>query len=145
MDLDAVRARKPGVVLVDDFGWHATAIGVLRDAGIDVISTVDVRDLERTADEVRQITGQPAAATVPDAALAAADEIRFLDNSPEALRKRLDTATSTLPGRPARRSMACSKPRPLPRCARSGCGSSPRLSPHPEAHAGGSRSTCWWR
>jgi NitT/TauT family transport system ATP-binding protein len=89
MDLDAVRARKPAVVLVDDFGWHAAAIGALRDAGIDVISTVDVRDLERTANEVRQITGQPAAATVPDAALAAADEIRFLDNSPEALRKRL--------------------------------------------------------
>ncbi|MGA2831315.1 MAG: AAA-associated domain-containing protein, partial [Streptosporangiaceae bacterium] len=49
MDLDAVLARKPAVVLVDDFGWHATAIGVLRDAGIDVISTVDVRDLARTA------------------------------------------------------------------------------------------------
>ena len=40
MDVDAVRARKPAVVLVDDFGWHASAIGALRDAGIDVISTV---------------------------------------------------------------------------------------------------------
>ena len=98
MDLDAVLARKPAVVLVDDFGWHATAIGVLRDAGIDVISTVDVRDLERTADEVRQITGQPAVATVPDAALAAADEIRFLDNSPEALRKRLGHGNIYPPG-----------------------------------------------
>jgi NitT/TauT family transport system ATP-binding protein len=98
MDLDAVRARKPAVVLVDDFGWHAAAVGALRDAGIDVISTVDVRDLERTADEVRQITGQPAAATVPDAALAQADEVRFLDNSPEALRKRLGHGNIYPPG-----------------------------------------------
>ncbi len=59
------------------------------DAGIDVISTVDVCDLERAADAVHRITGLPPAATVPDAALAEADEIRFLDNSPESLRKRL--------------------------------------------------------
>jgi NitT/TauT family transport system ATP-binding protein len=89
MDLGAVLARKPAVVLVDDFGRHAPAIGSLRDAGIDVISTVDVCDLQRAAETVQQITGQPAAATVPDAALAEAEEIRFLDNSPEALRKRL--------------------------------------------------------
>jgi len=89
MDLDAVLARKPAVVLVDDFGQNLAAIRSLRDAGIDVISTVDVADLERAAETVQQITGQPAAATVSDAALAAADEIRFLDNSPEALRKRL--------------------------------------------------------
>ena len=89
MDLGAVLARKPAVVLVDDFGRHAQAIGSLRDAGIDVISTVDVCDLQRAAETVQQITGQPAAATVPDAALAEAEEIRFLDNSPEALRKRL--------------------------------------------------------
>lgn len=98
MDLDAVLARKPAVVLVDDFGWHASAIEALRDAGIDVISTVDVRDLERTADEVRQITGRPPSATVPDAALAEADEIRFLDNSPEALRKRLGHGNIYPPG-----------------------------------------------
>jgi NitT/TauT family transport system ATP-binding protein len=89
MDLDAVLARKPAVVLVDDFGPHLAAIRSLRDAGIDVISTVDVADLERAAETVQQITGRPAAATVSDAALAEADEIRFLDNSPEALRKRL--------------------------------------------------------
>ena len=89
MDLDGVLARSPPVALVDDFGRHAQAIAALRDAGIDVISTVDVSDLERAAGEVRQITGELPAATVPDAALAEADEIRFLDNSPEALRKRL--------------------------------------------------------
>jgi K+-sensing histidine kinase KdpD len=76
-------------VLADDFGQHAQAITVLRDAGIDVLSTVDVCDLERAADAVREMTGQPATATVPDAALADADDIRFVDSSPEALRKRL--------------------------------------------------------
>ena len=98
MDLDAVLARKPAVALVDDFGQHADAIGSMRDAGIDIISTVDVCDLERAADDLRQITGLSPLATVSDAALADADEIRFLDNSPEALRKRLGHGNIYPPG-----------------------------------------------
>jgi NitT/TauT family transport system ATP-binding protein len=74
MDLDAVLMRKPAVALVDDFGRHALDISMLRDAGIDVISTVDVTDL---------------GGAVAEADLAQADDIRFVDNSPEALRKRL--------------------------------------------------------
>ncbi len=89
MDLDAVLARKPAVVLVDDFGQHAAAIEALREAGIDVISTVDVCDTERAAATIAGLTGQQPAATVSDAALRQADEIRFVDSSPEALRKRL--------------------------------------------------------
>jgi NitT/TauT family transport system ATP-binding protein len=89
MDLSAVLARRPAVVLVDDFGPHARAVASLRNAGIDVISTVDVCDLDRAADMVAGITGRPVAATVPDAVLAEADDIRFVDISPEALRKRL--------------------------------------------------------
>jgi NitT/TauT family transport system ATP-binding protein len=89
MDLDAVLARRPAVVLVDDFGRHLDAITVLRDAGINVLSTVDVTDLEQVAGAVREITGQAVPATVSDAALAQADDIRFVDSSPEALRKRL--------------------------------------------------------
>jgi len=89
MDTGAVLARRPAVVLVDDYGRYTQAISALRDAGIDVISTVDVCDLERAADTVREMTGQPAVATVPDAALADADDIRFVDSSPEALRKRM--------------------------------------------------------
>jgi K+-sensing histidine kinase KdpD len=89
MDLDAVLARRPALVLADDFGQHQRAIGALRDAGIDVLSTVDVYDLERAADTVEEMTGQPAVATVSDAALAGADDIRFVDSSPEALLKRL--------------------------------------------------------
>ena len=89
MDLDAVLARRPAVVLVDDFGQNAAAISSLRNAGIDVISTVDVCDLDRAADTVAEFTGRTPATTVPDTALADADDIRFVDNSPEALRKRL--------------------------------------------------------
>jgi NitT/TauT family transport system ATP-binding protein len=89
MDLDAVLARRPAIVLVDDFGQHMEAIEALRVAGVDVISTVDVCDTERAAAIVTELTGRPPAATVSDAALRQADEIRFVDSSPEALRKRL--------------------------------------------------------
>jgi NitT/TauT family transport system ATP-binding protein len=85
MDVDAVLARHPAVVLVDDYRRHADAINVLLDAGIEVISTVDVSDLDRAA----AITGRPASETLPATALAEADDVRFVDNSPEALRKRL--------------------------------------------------------
>jgi NitT/TauT family transport system ATP-binding protein len=74
VDVDAVLARKPAVVLVDDLGRHMASVTVLRDAGIDVISTVDVTDL---------------GSAVSDTDLTQADDIRFVDNSPEALRKRL--------------------------------------------------------
>ena len=89
MDLNAVLARRPAVALVDDFGQNTAAISSLRNAGIDVISTVDVGDLDRAAGTVAEFTGRPPTTTVPDAALAEADDIRFVDNSPEALRKRL--------------------------------------------------------
>jgi NitT/TauT family transport system ATP-binding protein len=90
MDLSAVLTREPEVVLVDDFGRNTEAIATLRDAGIDVISTVDVSDLARAADVVCEAGGSaPAEDLVPDSALAQADEIRFIDNSPEALAKRL--------------------------------------------------------
>jgi NitT/TauT family transport system ATP-binding protein len=85
MDVDAVLARHPAVVLVDDFRRHADYITILLDAGIDVISTVDVSDLDRAA----SITGRPASETMPATALAEADDVRFVDSSPEALRKRL--------------------------------------------------------
>jgi NitT/TauT family transport system ATP-binding protein len=85
MDVDAVLARHPAVVLVDDFRRHADYITILLDAGIDVISTVDVSDLDRAA----SITGRPVSETMPATALAEADDVRFVDSSPEALRKRL--------------------------------------------------------
>jgi NitT/TauT family transport system ATP-binding protein len=89
MDLAAVLARKPAVVLIDDLGRHGAAIEMLRAAGIHVISTAEVADLARTADEVEAITGAPAPATVSDETLASVDALQFVDSSPEALRKRL--------------------------------------------------------
>jgi NitT/TauT family transport system ATP-binding protein len=89
MDLTAVLARKPAVALVDDLGMHASAISALRAAGVDVISTADVGDIRAVRDQVLDITGEPAAATIPDQTLADIDAIQFVDSSPEALRKRL--------------------------------------------------------
>jgi NitT/TauT family transport system ATP-binding protein len=89
MDLTAVLARKPAVALVDDLGMHASAISALQAAGIDVISTADVGDVRAVSDQVRAITGEPAAASISDETLADIDAIQFVDSSPEALRKRL--------------------------------------------------------
>ncbi|HMG64076.1 MAG TPA: AAA-associated domain-containing protein, partial [Streptosporangiaceae bacterium] len=89
MDTAAVLARRPDVALVDDLGANAAGIAALRAAGIDVISTADVADVQATADAAAAITGRGPAATVPDAVLAGADEVQFVDSSPEALQKRL--------------------------------------------------------
>jgi NitT/TauT family transport system ATP-binding protein len=89
LDLPAVLARKPAVALVDDLGMHAADISALRAAGIDVISTADVDDVQAVADQVRAITGEPPAATISDDVLRDIDAIQFVDSSPEALRKRL--------------------------------------------------------
>ncbi len=89
MDITAVLDRKPAVALVDDLGLHAVAIEALRAAGIHVISTADVTDVQRVAGEAAAITGEPAAATITDDVLAGVDALQFVDSSPEALRKRL--------------------------------------------------------
>jgi NitT/TauT family transport system ATP-binding protein len=89
MDLAVVLARKPAVALVDDLGLHAAAIEALRSAGIDVLSTAYVADVQRVAPEVEAVTGAPPTATVPDEVLAGVDALVFVDSSPEALRKRL--------------------------------------------------------
>jgi two-component system, OmpR family, sensor histidine kinase KdpD len=99
MDLDAVLERRPQVALVDELA-HTNVAGVknpkrwqdiedLRDAGIDVITTVNVQHLESVTDLVEHITGITVRETVPDRVLDAADEIQFIDISPEALRKRM--------------------------------------------------------
>ena len=99
MDLDAVLARQPEVALVDELA-HTNAPGMkhekrwedveeLRDAGIDVITTVNVQHVESVKDVVERITGIVVRETVPDAVLDRADEIQFVDISPEALRKRM--------------------------------------------------------
>jgi two-component system sensor histidine kinase KdpD len=99
LDLDAVLARKPQVVLVDELAHTNTPgsvhgkrwqdVEVLLDAGIDVISTLNVQHLESLNDVVQQITGVPQRETVPDSVVRAADEVELVDITPEALRSRL--------------------------------------------------------
>src|ERR1017187_9809655 len=99
MDLEAILARKPRLVLVDEFA-HTNAPGSrhpkryqdvveLLDAGIDVFTTLNVQHLESRADTVRQITGAPVHETVPDSVFDLADQLELVDLTPEALRERL--------------------------------------------------------
>jgi two-component system sensor histidine kinase KdpD len=99
MDLDAVIARHPDVALVDELA-HTNAPGsqnekrwqdveALLDAGINVMSTVNVQHIESLSDVVEQITGATQRETVPDNILRAADQIEVVDLAPQALRDRL--------------------------------------------------------
>ena len=99
MDLDAVLARHPEVALVDEFA-HTNVPGSrnekrwqdvqeLLDAGIDVISNVNIQHLESLNDVVEKITGVPQRETVPDAVVRAADQVELVDMTPEALRRRM--------------------------------------------------------
>jgi two-component system, OmpR family, sensor histidine kinase KdpD len=99
MDLDAVLARHPEVALVDEFA-HTNVPGSrnekrwqdvneLLDAGIDVISAMNIQHLESLNDVVEKITGVPQRETVPDAMVRAADQVELVDMTPEALRRRM--------------------------------------------------------
>jgi two-component system, OmpR family, sensor histidine kinase KdpD len=99
MDLDAVLARQPQIALVDEFA-HTNVPGSrnekrwqdveeLLDAGIDVISAVNIQHLESLNDVVEKITGVPQRETVPDAIVRAADQVELVDMTPEALRRRM--------------------------------------------------------
>ncbi|MGW2377889.1 ATP-binding protein [Kitasatospora sp. NPDC001683] len=99
MDLDAVLARRPSVVLVDELahtnipgGRNAKRwqdIEELLAAGIDVITTVNVQHLESLNDVVQKITGIPQRETVPDEVVRRADQIELVDMAPQALRRRM--------------------------------------------------------
>jgi two-component system sensor histidine kinase KdpD len=99
MDLDAVLARRPQLALVDELA-HTNVPGSrhekrwqdideLLEAGIDVISTVNIQHLESLNDVVQRITGVVQRETVPDAVVRAADQIELVDMTPEALRRRM--------------------------------------------------------
>ncbi|MBL8093605.1 MAG: sensor histidine kinase KdpD [Anaerolineales bacterium] len=99
LDLEAVLARRPRLVLVDELA-HTNAPGALHakrfqdvldllEAGIDVYTTVNVQHVESRSDTVRQITGVTVHETVPDSVLDAADSIELIDLAPDELRKRL--------------------------------------------------------
>jgi two-component system sensor histidine kinase KdpD len=99
MDVDAVLARKPRVALVDELA-HTNVPGSrnakrwqdveeLLNAGIEVITTVNIQHLESLNDVVVKITGVPQRETVPDAVVRAADQVELVDMTPEALRRRM--------------------------------------------------------
>ena len=99
MDVDAVLARRPRVALVDEFA-HTNVPGSrnpkrwqdveeLLEAGIDVISTLNIQHLESLNDVVERITGVPQRETVPDEVVRRADQIQLVDMTPEALRRRM--------------------------------------------------------
>jgi len=99
LDVDAVLGRRPAVALVDELA-HSNAPGsprakrwedieVLLDAGIDVVSTVNIQHLESLNDVVGAITGVVERETVPDDVVRSADQIELVDMSPESLRRRM--------------------------------------------------------
>ena len=99
MDLDAVLARHPQVALVDELA-HTNVPGCrnakrwqdveeLLDAGIDVITTLNIQHLESLSDVTRQITGVEQHETLPDEIARRADQIELVDMTPEALRRRM--------------------------------------------------------
>jgi two-component system sensor histidine kinase KdpD len=99
MDTDAVIARRPTVALIDELA-HTNAPGsprpkrwqdveAIRDAGIHVVSTMNIQHLESLADAVATITGAPVNERLPDDVLVGAEEIELVDMSPHALRQRM--------------------------------------------------------
>lgn len=99
MDVDAVLARAPQVAVVDELA-HTNVPGSrnakrwqdvqeLLDAGITVLSTVNIQHLESLNDVVEQITGIVQRETVPDQVVRQADQVELVDMTPEALRRRM--------------------------------------------------------
>ena len=99
MDLDAVLARHPQLALVDEL-VHTNVPGCrnakrwqdvdeLLDAGIDVITTLNIQHLESLSTVARQVTGVEQRETIPDQVARRADQIELVDMSPEALRRRM--------------------------------------------------------
>lgn len=98
-DIDAALARKPKILLVDEYA-HSNAIGSrhpkrwqdveeLLAAGVDVWTTLNVQHLESLVDVVQRITGVRQRETVPDSALSRADDIELVDITPGELRERM--------------------------------------------------------
>jgi two-component system, OmpR family, sensor histidine kinase KdpD len=99
MDLPAVLRRAPEVCLIDELA-HTNAPGLehakryedvedVLEAGIDVISTLNVQHLESLNDRIAEISGVRVRETIPDAILGRADEVVLIDLTPEALLERL--------------------------------------------------------
>jgi len=100
MDAETILARHPRVCLVDEFP-HSNVPGssrlkrwedvqMLLDAGIDVLTTMNIQHLESLNDQVWQVTGIRVRETIPDWVVEQADEVVMIDLSPRALLHRLE-------------------------------------------------------
>ncbi len=100
MDLDAVLERHPEVVLIDELahtnvpgsGRHAKRwedVLEILDAGIAVITTVNIQHVESLADAVERITGVAVRERVPDWVVRRADQLELIDSSADQLRRRM--------------------------------------------------------
>jgi len=100
MDVDTILKRKPQICLVDEFA-HTNVPGaerakrwedvwIMLDAGMDVITTMNIQHLESLTDQVKQITGIQVRETVPDWVVKQADEIVMIDLTAGALIHRLE-------------------------------------------------------
>jgi two-component system, OmpR family, sensor histidine kinase KdpD len=109
MDLDAVIARKPQVVLVDELA-HTNSPGSrhtkryqdvleLLENGISVYTTLNVQHLESRSETVAQITGIVVRETLPDDIFENADEVELIDITPEELLQRLSEGKVYTPER----------------------------------------------
>jgi two-component system sensor histidine kinase KdpD len=112
MDLDAILARRPKLVLVDELA-HTNAPGSrhpkryldveeLLVAGIDVFTTLNIQHVESLNDVVAQITRIRVRETVPDSVLDRADDIEVIDLSPDDLIQRLKEGKVYVPEQAAR-------------------------------------------
>jgi two-component system sensor histidine kinase KdpD len=100
LDVDAVLARHPDVALIDELA-HTNIPGSGRhekrwedvfevlDAGIAVITTVNIQHLESLADAVERMTGVAVRERVPDWVVRRADQIELIDSSADQLRRRM--------------------------------------------------------
>lgn len=99
MDTDAILARQPQLVLIDELA-HTNVPGSQREkryqdveviltAGIDVYSTVNIQHLESLNDLVARITGVVVRERIPDRLLEEADQVVVIDVTPETLEERL--------------------------------------------------------
>ncbi len=100
MDAESIIARHPQVCLVDEFA-HTNVPGscrakrwedveMLRDAGIDVLTTMNIQHLESLNDQICQISGVRVRETIPDWVVQQADEVVIIDLSPRALLHRFE-------------------------------------------------------
>jgi two-component system sensor histidine kinase KdpD len=99
MDTEAIIARHPAVVLIDELAHtnvpgskHAKRyqdVQEILEAGINVVTTLNIQHLESLNDVVASITGVRVRETLPDRILDEADEVELVDISPAALRQRM--------------------------------------------------------